>query len=345
MEDFHNHIGQTYPINNNSTIDEDDFAALPTFKLFNCVLNALCSFTAALGNGIILFVIWRTPSLHSPSNTLLFGLALTDFFVGLVTQPLKVASSAIYLVSKEDGPLRALTETFDVLSVILTGASFITATAISIDRYLVFYWHMRYQVIVTNKKAIAIVAFSWLFSSLFGFIWTQSTKVYYLSGILAFVISFSIIVLMYCKIYLVVRRHRIQIQSQAQVGAEHRASSQLCFARSTKSAMNTFYICFILFLCFFPYACTAGVIQLTGPNLNKYIVLQYTGTITFINSSLNPLVYFWRIGEIRMAIKRTLKCRNSRETRRVQSEDSYQDCAAKKRADILFKRNLPSSVE
>ena len=325
---FHYRLSQTSPVNMNSTITEDTLATLRTSELVNCVLNGCLSLTAAFGNGLVSFVILRTPSLHSPSSTLLFGLALTDFFVGLVTQPLKVASSATYLVSKEDGPL-ALKETFDVLSVILTGASFITATAISIDRYLVFYLHMRYQVIVTNKKAIAIIAFSWLFSILFGFIWTQNTKAYYLVAILAFAISFSIIVLMYCKIYRVVRRHRTQIQSQAQVGAEHRASSQLCFARSTKSAMNTFYICFILFLCFFPYICTVGVIHLTGPSLNKYVVLQYTGTMTFMNSSLNPLVYFWRIGEIRMAIKRTLKCRSSRETRRVQSEDSCQDCAAK----------------
>ena len=318
MEDLHYHLGHTHPVDNNSTISEDDFAAFRTFQLVDCVLNAVCSFTASLGNGIVLFVIWKTPSLHSPSNTLLFGLALTDFFVGLLTQPLTVASSVIYLVSQEDGP-PALRNAFDGLSVILTGASFITATAISIDRYLVFYLHMRYQVIITNKKTIAVLVFSWLFSSLFAFIWTQNTKAYYLFGTLAFVISFTIIVLMYYKIYRVVRRHRTQIQSQAQVGAEHRTSSQLCLARSTKTAMNTFYICLILFICFFPYVCTAGVIQLTGPSLTKYIALHYTGTVTFMNSSLNPLVYFWRIGEIRMAIKRTLKCCKTRGTSRIQS--------------------------
>lgn len=318
MEDFRYHLGHTHPVDNNSTFSEDDFAALKTFQLVDCVLNAICSFTASLGNGIVVFVIWKTPSLHSPSNTLLFGLALTDFFVGLLTQPLKVASSVVYLVSQEDGP-PAIRKAFDVLSVILTGAAFTTATAIAIDRYLVFYLHMRYQVIITNKKAIAVLVFSWLFSSLFALIWTQNAKAYYLFGILAFVVSFTIIVLMYCKIYRVVRRHRAQIQSQAQVGTEHRTSPQLCLARCTKTAINTFYICFILFLCFFPYACTAGVIQLTGLSLTKYIALEYTGTVTFMNSSLNPLVYFWRIGEIRMEIKRTLKCCKRRGTSRIQS--------------------------
>lgn len=343
MEDFHYHLGQPSSVNINTTITGDELATLRTFKLVNCVLNALCSFTAALGNGIILFVIWRTRSLHSPSHTLLFGLALTDFFVGLVTQPLKVASSVIYLVSKEDGPL-ALRNTFDVFSIILSGASFAIATAISIDRYLVFYLHMRYQAIVTNKKVIAIITFSWLFSTLCGFIWTQNTTAYYIIGIFAFVISFSIIVLMYYKIYRVVRRHQAQIQAQARVGTEQSVSSQLHFARCTKSAVNTFYVCFILFVCFFPYICTACVIQLTGPSLTKYIALQYTGTITFMNSSLNPLVYFWRVAEIRRAIKSTLKCCNSRKPRRVESELKHEDGSERQRRGHFNEQSCTNNV-
>ena len=322
MDNFYFHLSQTSSGSVNSTVTEDNLDTLRTFEIVNCVLNGLLSITAALGNGIMLFAILKTPALHSPSNTLLFGLALTDFFVGLVTQPLKVASCVIFLVSKEDAPL-ALRNAFDILSIILTAASFLTATAISVDRYLVFYLHMKYQVVITNKKVMVIIAFSWLISILFGFIWTQNTQAYYLIGIIASVISFSIMVLMYYKIYRVVRRHRAQIQSQAHVGVEQNASSQLCFARSAKSAMNTFYVCFILFLCFFPYNTTACVIQLTGSSLTKYIVLQYTGTITFLNSSLNPLVYFWRIGEIRAAIKNTLKSFRSREVRREQSEETH----------------------
>ena len=321
MDDFHYHLSQTSSGNVTTTITEDNLGTLRTFEIVNCVLNGLLSITAALGNGIVLFAIWRTPALHSPSNTLLFGLALTDFFVGLVTQPLKVASCVISLVSKEDVPL-TLSNAFDVLSIILTAASFSTATAISVDRYLVFYLHLKYQVLVTNKKIMAVIAFSWLISIIFGFIWTQSTQAYYLIGIVGFVISFSIMVLMYYKIYRVVRRHRAQIESQAHVGVEQSASSQLCLANSTKSAMNTFYVCFILFLCFFPYNTTACVIQLTGSSLTKYIVLEYTGTITFLNSSINPLVYFWRIGEIRVAIKNTLKSVKSREERRGRSAEN-----------------------
>ena len=197
MENFHFHLSQTSSGNvNNTTVTEDNLDTLQTFEIVNCVLNGLLSITAALGNGIVLFAIWRTPALHSLSNTLLFGLALTDFFVGLVTQPLKVTSCVIFLVSKEEVPLD-LRNAFDVLTIILTAASFSTATAISVDRYLVFYLHLKYQVLVTNKKVLVVIAFSWLISILSGFIWTQSTQAYYLIGIIGFVTSFSIMVLMY----------------------------------------------------------------------------------------------------------------------------------------------------
>ena len=290
-----------------SNNQEDDISTLRTSRLINCILNATCSFPAAFGNGIILIVIWRTPSLHSPSNTLLFGLALTDFLVGSVTQPLKVASSVIYLVSDEEGPV-SLTLAFDVLSVVSSASSFFIATAISVDRYLVFYLHMRYQAIVTNKKVVVIIILCWFFSAFCGFIWTQNTTVYYLVGIASFLVSFTVIILMYYKIYRIVRRHQAQIQSQARVGIEQEASTQIRFTRITKSAINTFYVCFILFLCFSPYACVAIVVQFTGQSLTKFVALQYTGTITFINSALNPVVYFWRLPEMRRVIKRTFRC-------------------------------------
>jgi len=156
---------------------------------------------------------------------------------------------------------------------------------------------MRYQTIVTSKKVRAVIAVGWLLSSSLGLAWTLSTKAYYHAAIVSFLVCFSIIVLMYLKIYRIVKRHQAQIQAQEQVGTQQKASLQLHFARCTKSAINTFYVCFFLFLCYFPYNCTAGVVQLTGHSISKYTALQFTGTVTFINSSLNPLVYFWRVAD------------------------------------------------
>lgn len=87
-------------IDHNSAITDEEFIKLRTSLLVNCVLNAIFSLIAAAGNGVILLVIWKTSSLHTPSNSLLFGLALTDFFVGLLTQPLYLATRLVYVVTR-----------------------------------------------------------------------------------------------------------------------------------------------------------------------------------------------------------------------------------------------------
>lgn len=45
------------------------------------VLNGLFSLIATTSNTLVMITIWRTPSLHTPSNTLLCCLALSDWFV------------------------------------------------------------------------------------------------------------------------------------------------------------------------------------------------------------------------------------------------------------------------
>ena len=59
------------------------------------VLNILISITASTGNLLVILTIWRSPHLHSPSNTFLFGLALSDLCARLVSEPLNVGFQAV----------------------------------------------------------------------------------------------------------------------------------------------------------------------------------------------------------------------------------------------------------
>lgn len=53
--------------------------------------NTLCSISAVTGNAIILLALRRCSLLHFSSKALFFSLALSDFAVGLVSQPLYAA--------------------------------------------------------------------------------------------------------------------------------------------------------------------------------------------------------------------------------------------------------------
>ena len=283
----------------------NSIARLRSCLVANCIVNTISLFIATFGNAVILISIRRTQSLHSPSNTLLFALSLTDFLVGTVTQPLYIISRLHFLVTNKDGP-RALLDAFDVTSSFLSGVSFITATLISIDRYLVLFLHLKYRCLVTSKRISVFIVGSWLLSAIWGYMWIHSLQTFYFLGFASSTTCFSIIVVMYFKIYRVITRHRKDIHKHKQF-EETKSSSRVNFTSYTRSVLNTFIVCLFLFLCYFPYLCTAAVIQLTGNSLANKVSLEVSGTIIFINSSLNPFVYFWRVREFRSAIKKTLR--------------------------------------
>ena len=66
----------------------------------NCVVNIPLAFVAFTGNALVLYAVWKTPALRSPSILLLCGLASTDVCVGLIAQPLFIAGNLIDFFSR-----------------------------------------------------------------------------------------------------------------------------------------------------------------------------------------------------------------------------------------------------
>ena len=129
------------------------------------ILNTFISITATIGNLLVLVTIWRTPHLHSPSNTLLFGLVLSDLCVGIVLEPLYVGFQAVLF--KNSGKITTCTlfNTLTLISTFLTAVTLLTVTAMSVDRYLAIYLHLRYEQVVTENRARKVILCLWFISS------------------------------------------------------------------------------------------------------------------------------------------------------------------------------------
>lgn len=99
------------------------------------VLNTFISIPATIGNLLVLATVWQGPNLCSPSNTLLFGLALSDLCVELVSELLYVGFQAE--VFKNSGKITSCTllNTRTLVSSFLTIVTLLTVTAKSADRY------------------------------------------------------------------------------------------------------------------------------------------------------------------------------------------------------------------
>ncbi|XP_020627317.1 melanocyte-stimulating hormone receptor-like [Orbicella faveolata] len=260
-------------------------------------LNILISITASVGNLFVLVTIWRSLHLHSPSNTLLFGLAMSDLCVGLVSEPLTVGFQAVLFKNSSKITSCTLVKTLSLTSTFLTAVTLLTVTAMSVDRYLAIYLHLRYDQMVTEKRTRKVILFLWFISSVPSVIMVFDSMTSYLVMILIITLCLVIITFAWIKIYQVVRHHQAQIQDQMAV-----ASQSFNMARFKNSAINTMLVLVIVLLCYTPFL--VSKICLTV-NLNRSNVLFFEISLTFVllNSSLNPLVYFWRQRDLRAQAK------------------------------------------
>ena len=258
------------------------------------VFNVPLCLAALVGNFAILLAISKTRSLHSPAIILLANLAVADFGVGLISQP----SMIIFLVTGMQGFSSTFYVmcTLEIASYYICGVSTATVTAIGLDRLLALKLHLRYTSIITNFRAILAVIGVWLSVAIYSLVWLWKSQIFVITAGSAIAVVLVTNFVIYSNIYLIVRRHQRQIQhqqSQANVG---NIFSLILRLKST--VVNTFLV-FILMIC-----CTAPqmFVLINGrPSLTAYYV---TSTMINLNSSLNPVLYCWRIRELRSAVKK-----------------------------------------
>lgn len=263
------------------------------------VVNAVFSITAFTGNGLVLGTIWKTPSLQSPSNILLFGLALSDFGVGLIVQPLYVICLILEIITKNY--LFALWTAYRATQAVFVSATVLTLTAVSVDRFLALYLHLRYPAVVTGKRTLIVLLVIWITSVAYAL--TLVTHMNLHRAFCIIVVSSCLIVnsLVYVMIFRIARHHRNQTQDQARIYGDEVLNKK----RQRKSAISMFVVFLLLCICYFPYLCVRIAMirhALWHPSVVR-LAVSWSGVIVYINSSLNPLVYCWRMRDLRKAMK------------------------------------------
>ena len=275
-----------------------------------CVFNAFLSYTAIMLNSLTFYAMRKTSSLPKNLKTLLLSLAVSDFGVGLIVQPLY---SAVIVMSLQPnfGNSPAYKTTFIAYSAsarLLCIASFFGVTALTIDRFLSIYLHLRYQELVTHKRVVAVVISIWVFSVTGVFVAEldpakKVTSITFATFMIVCLITTAVI---YCKIYLAVRHHSnqihaLQIRQEAQNGEIGNA------ARLRKSAVATFYVYLVFLVCYLPRLCIHVVTFISASSTATEGLQRYAMALVFLNSSVNPLVYCWKMSHVRHVIVDTLR--------------------------------------
>ena len=274
--------------------------------IVNIIFNAFLCYTAIILNSITIHAIRKTSSLPKPLRTLLLSLAVSDLSVGLLVHPLNIAILAMGLQQNTENDT-AFSKTIKALRIIpriLARASFFGVLVLAVDRFLAIHLHLRYQEFVTHKRVVAAVISIMVFSSfLSSFPWWIPLRDRLTIDISIGIVCLVINTILYCKIYSTVRRHRNQIQSlqvQQDEGQNHKMMANI--ARLVKLAVGTFYIYLVFLLCYLPIFCLYIAEIISGPNITTGHILHYSWTMALLNSSLNPLIYCWKMRHIQHSV-------------------------------------------
>ena len=283
-----------------STCDTLQFIPSPTEVkelhstcIANCVFNSFLSHTAIMF-GIVTIHAIRKTSLPKPLKTLLLSLAASDLGVGFLVQPFYVSLLVKWSLTADPGC--AVYKVFITMMSFFSLSSFFGIAAISVDRFLAIHLHLRYQELVTHKRVVAVVISIWLLSAFLSIMpfWSPVEVNSVIFTIVA-ASCFVSITIVYIRIYLVVQRHKNEIETLQMQEVQR-------FASLRKSAMVVFYVYLVYLLCYLPQFILFALNANHKPSTTEKRFSIYSWTLIFLNSSLNPLIYCWKMRDIRHAI-------------------------------------------
>ena len=285
--------------------------------IVNCIFNNFMTHTSIMLNIVTIYAIHKTSAMAKTLKTLLLSLAFSDVAVGLFSQPIYTFSLVKWLQLENIN-----CNTYQVLNIsgyLFSTASFLGVVAVSVDRFLAVHLHLRYQELVTHKRVVVVVIGKWLCSAFVSSItlWGLPSARNIIESVVA-AFGFIITIVVYTRIYLTVRRHKNQIHS-LQVQEVAHSDEIKHFIVLVKSTASIFYVCLLLLICYLPFLICTAVIRIYGSSIALKQFFLYSMTLIFLNSSLNPVIYCWKMRHIRYAIMNILRkmSRNSNRPLRI----------------------------
>ena len=112
----------------------------------------------------------------------------------------------------------------------------------------------------------------------------------------------------YFKVFRIIRHHQSQIQTN---------QNAIDIDKYNKSVFTIIYILAIFLLSYVPFVCSLAVVNIMGFISAKLAraSVNACAVIVFSSSFANPLLYYWRIKEIRDSVRRIVRnvCREETE--------------------------------
>jgi len=124
-------------------------------------------------------------------------------------------------------------------------------------------------------------------------------------GTIAIPLCLTISIVSYRNILLILRQHNTQIHSH--IGQQPDQTNQLNIARYKNALSTVIWLQLTLVACYLPHGVGTVLMANRGLSVSVYHVRIYPVTLIFLNSSLNPILYRWKLDEVRQAVNDTIR--------------------------------------
>lgn len=285
-------------------VERADFADNSSLAI--SFINMPLSLSAFLGNLIILISLRKATSINRPTKLLFQNLAVTDLCIGFICQPL--FSFHLMSIAMKRLDLCHITERAGYIpTVTLCGVSLLTVTAVSVDRLLVLLKGMRYRKVVTMTRVRILLIIIWVSSIFTGVSFVWNVRIFFGITCASIINCVLISTSSYVKIFLTLRREKKKVQDDHNRQPDQMAPLN-AIHRYKKSVSTALWIHFALIACYLPYTTVKVITSFFVVTPSLLVVGTFMAMLVYLNSTLNPMLYYWRIREVRNRVKETI-CR------------------------------------
>ena len=281
------------------------------------IIIAILSPVAVAGNALIWGAIWKKTFQRTSFHILLSGLAFTDLCTGLIAQPFICAFFFLYGAARKKliTTVRTIGHTSSVYFVALT---LLIMTLMSIERWL----HMSRRTLLTGSRrgcvtftVLLLIPVPFAIFRAVTFIKGKSESEVN-TAIAAFMLfCYLTTSVAYFKVFRIIRQHQQQVQGNQ--SSQNFGQPAINLAKYKKSVVTILYILALFSFCFLPVivCLVAGgriddrfdvALALSLPLRTAFMLSM---VLLFLSSSVNPVLYLWRMNDIRNGVKQ-LFCRN-----------------------------------
>ncbi|CAL1272552.1 unnamed protein product [Larinioides sclopetarius] len=145
------------------------------YQIVGTVFQGIVFIVGILGNIMVVIVVTRTRSMHTPTNCYLVSLSIADFMTLIASVPNEIL--AYYLLGDEWIWGQVGCAIFIFLQYLGINVSSLSITAFTIERYIAICHPMKAQIVCTVSRAKKIIIGLWIFACLYCSPWLFLTKI------------------------------------------------------------------------------------------------------------------------------------------------------------------------